>query len=281
MLPEIPLAHWINALVAWLTVALGPVLQAISTFVRMVIGGATSGVLWVPWWIVTIIMALIAYRAGKWKLAIGTVIGFLVVYDLQLWRHLIETLVLVVVSAAVALAIGIPIGIAASKRPRLYRILAPLLDLMQTMPPFVYLVPVMLFFNIGTVPAIFATIVFAMPPSIRLTRLGILQVPSELVEAAEAFGATDRQLLWKVQIPLAMPSVKAGINQTMMMALSMVVIASMVGASGLGADVMQALESVNVGKGLVAGLCIVILAIVLDRISQGFGKDYMKMSEGD
>ncbi|MDQ0191150.1 proline/glycine betaine ABC transporter permease [Alicyclobacillus cycloheptanicus] len=275
MLPKIPLANWINDFVNWITKVLGPVLMDISKFVEHVMNAITAGVLWVPWWLVILLIAAIGYLSGKWKLAVGTAIGLVFVYDLQLWNDLINTLVMVVVSAAISLVIGIPIGIAAARRAGLYRVISPILDLMQTMPPFVYLVPVLLLFSVGTVPAILATIVFAMPPSIRLTRLGILQVPEDLVEAAEAFGATDRQLLWKVQIPLAMPSIKAGVNQTLMLALSMVVIASMVGAGGLGADVMQALETLNVGTGVEAGLAIVILAVVLDRISQGFGKDYL------
>ncbi|MCF8563926.1 proline/glycine betaine ABC transporter permease [Alicyclobacillus tolerans] len=281
MLPKIPLAGWINALVNWITHVAGPVLMDISHFVEHIINAVTAGVLWIPWWLVILVIAAIAYLSGKWKLAVGTAIGLLFVYDLRLWSDLINTLVMVVVSAAISLLVGIPIGISSARRSGLYRFISPILDLMQTMPPFVYLVPVLLLFSIGTVPAILATIVFAMPPSIRLTRLGILQVPEDLVEAAEAFGSTDRQLLWKVQIPLAMPSIKAGINQTLMLALSMVVIASMVGAGGLGADVMQSLETLNVGKGVESGLAIVILAVVLDRISQGFGKDYMKASKGD
>lgn len=281
MLPKIPLAAWINALVNWITKVAGHVLMLISGFVEHVINGVTAGVLWVPWWIVITVIAGIAYFSGKWKLAVGTAIGLLFVYDLQLWADLINTLVMVVVSAAISLLIGIPIGISSAKHPRFYRVISPVLDLMQTMPPFVYLVPVLLLFSIGTVPAILATIVFAMPPSIRLTRLGILQVPGDLVEAAEAFGSSDRQLLWKVQIPLALPSIKAGINQTLMLALSMVVIASMVGAGGLGADVMDALQNLNVGTGVEAGLAIVILAVVLDRISQGFGKDYLGSAKGE
>lgn len=275
MLPKIPLAAWINVFVNWITNVFGGVLLHISNFVEHGINGITAGVLWVPWWIIIMIIAGIGYLSGKWKLAVGTAIGLFFVYDLQLWADLMNTLVLVVVSAAIALVIGIPLGISSARRAGLYKAISPFLDLMQTMPPFVYLVPVLLLFSIGVVPAILATIVFAMPPSIRLTRLGILQVPEDLVEAAEAFGASDRQLLWKVQIPLALPSVKAGINQTLMLALSMVVIASMVGAGGLGADVMQSLETLNVGTGVESGLAIVILAVVLDRISQGFGKDYL------
>lgn len=280
-LPKVPLAAWINSFVNWVTSVFGGALLNISNFVQQVIGNITSGVLFLPWWVVILLISGIAYVSGKWKLAIGTAIGLLFVYDLHLWSDLITTLVMVVVASVISLIVGIPFGISAARRGRLYRMISPVLDLMQTMPPFVYLVPVLLLFNIGTVPAILATIVFAMPPSIRLTRLGILQVPEDIVEAAEAFGSTDRQLLWKVQIPLALPSVKAGINQTLMLSLSMVVIASMVGAGGLGADVMQSLETLNVGTGVESGLAIVILAVVLDRISQGFGKDYLGASKAE
>lgn len=281
MLPKLPIAAWINSFVSWITSVLGGTLLHISDFVQQGFNTITAGVLWVPWWIVVLIIAGIAYLSGKWRLAVGTAIGLLFVYDLRLWADLITTLVMVVISSVISLLMGIPAGIASARRRGLYRALSPVLDLMQTMPPFVYLVPVLLLFNIGTVPAILATIVFAMPPSIRLTRLGILQVPEYLVEAAEAFGSSDRQLLWKVQIPLALPSVKAGINQTLMLSLSMVVIASMVGAGGLGADVMQSLETLNVGTGVESGLAIVILAVVLDRISQGFGKDYLSVSKAE
>ncbi|UOF91653.1 proline/glycine betaine ABC transporter permease [Fodinisporobacter ferrooxydans] len=271
MIPKLPLAHWINQFVNWLYNATGPFFEAIANVVKAIIEGIDQFVQWLPWWLVIVLFGVLAFRSGRWKLSIGTVVGLLFIYDLQLWRHMISTLVLVIVSSLLSLLIGLPLGIMTSKSERLHRIVTPLLDLMQTMPSFVYLVPVLMFFNIGVVPAIFATMVFAMPPSIRLTRLGILQVPKELVEASRSFGSTDWQLLRKVQLPLAMPTIKAGINQTIMLALSMVVIASMIGAGGLGADVMSALETVDVGKGFEAGISIVIIAIVLDRISQRLG----------
>ncbi|WP_035452791.1 ABC transporter permease [Alicyclobacillus herbarius] len=278
MLPKLPLASWINQFVNWLSDVLGPVLGAVSQVVQTVVSGITVGLEHVPWWLLTLVIAALGYLAGRWKLAIGTLIGLLLIEDLRLWNHMIETLVLVIVSSFVAVVIGIPLGIWAARRKSVYQVMSPLLDLMQTMPPFVYLVPVLLLFSIGVVPAILATVVFSMPPAIRLTRLGILQVPDDLVEAARAFGTSDRQLLWKVQLPLAMASIKAGINQTLMLALSMVVIAAMIGASGLGADVMSALETVDVGKGVEAGLSIVIIAIILDRISQNLGKRRSKPS---
>lgn len=272
MLPEIPLATWITSFVNWLYQVLGPILNAISVVMHNVIQGITSGVDAVPWWLLILIIGAIAYLAGRWKLAVGTIIGLVLIYDLQLWTQMIQTLVLVILSALVAVIIGIPLGIWAARRHRVYSVLSPVLDLMQTMPPFVYLVPVMIFFNIGVVPAVISTVIFSMPPAIRLTRLGLLQVPEDLVEAARAFGTSDRQLLGKVQLPLSMPSIMAGINQTLMLALSMVVIAAMIGAAGLGQNVVNALESIDVGKGSVAGLAIVIIAVILDRISQRVGR---------
>ncbi|QQE78602.1 proline/glycine betaine ABC transporter permease [Alicyclobacillus sp. SO9] len=271
VLPKIPLAHWVNAFVTWLSSFLEPVTGFIAHVLRVAMNGMVAGLEWVPWWLLIVIVCALAYYAGKWKMAIWTAIGLLLIYDLQLWNHMIITIVLVIMSALISVIIGLPLGIWSARSDKVYAVLAPILDLMQTMPSFVYLVPVLIFFNIGKVPAIFATVIFAMPPAIRLTRLGILQVPADLVEAARAFGTADNQLLWKVQVPLALPSIKAGINQTVMLSLSMVVIAAMIGAGGLGADVLNALETINVGQGFEAGLSIVIIAIILDRISQNFG----------
>ncbi|QSO51910.1 proline/glycine betaine ABC transporter permease [Alicyclobacillus curvatus] len=271
LLPKLPLANWVNAFTQWLTTVLGPFLGGVSNVVKSVVDGVSVGLQHVPWWVIVIVFVVLAWRAAGWKLALGTLIGLVFVWDLRLWNHMIITLVMVILSALVSVLIGLPLGIWSARSTRVHSFISPILDLMQTMPAFVYLVPVLLLFSIGMVPAIFATVVFAMPPAVRLTRLGILQVPAQLVEAARAFGTSDKQLLWKVQLPLAMPSIKAGINQTIMLALSMVVIASMVGAGGLGADVMQSLETVNVGTGVESGLSIVILAIVLDRISQKLG----------
>lgn len=270
-LPKLPLADWVNAIVQWLENAIGPFLQAISDFIRVIVSAIITVLDKVPPWVLIIIFAILAYRAGKWKFALGTIIGLLLVWDLNLWKDMITTLVLVLLSALISVIIGLPLGIWSARRQGVYKVLSPILDLMQTMPSFVYLVPVLIFFNIGLVPAILATVIFAMPPTIRLTRLGILHVPGDLVEAARAFGTNDSQLLWKVQVPLAMPNIKAGINQTIMLSLSMVVIASMIGAGGLGADVMSALQTINVGSGFEAGISIVILAIIMDRVSQNFG----------
>jgi glycine betaine/proline transport system permease protein len=272
MLPQLPLDNWINAFVNWVESALGPFFNVISEFIKTIVTAITNEMTAIPWLVILVVFSALGFLAGRWKLMIGTAIGLFLVYDLSLWNDMMATLVLVILSALVSVVIGLPIGIWCARSNLVYKFVSPLLDLMQTMPAFVYLVPVLIFFNIGLVPAIFATVVFAMPPVIRLTRLGILQVPTHLVEASRAFGASDRQLLWKVQIPLAMPSIKAGINQTIMLSLSMVVIASMIGAGGLGADVMSALQTINVGKGFEAGISIVILAVILDRISQKLGK---------
>jgi len=280
LLPKIPLAEWIDRAVNAIYNSIGPALGSISDVMHSAVTSITDALAYLPWWIVVVIIAAIAYRAGRWRLSLGTAIGLIFIYDLRLWDHMITTLVLVILSALISVVIGLPLGIWGARSDRVYQILSPFLDLMQTMPAFVYLVPVLIFFNIGVVPAIFATVIFAMPPAIRLARLGILQVPTEMVEAARAFGANDRRLLWKIQIPLAMPSIKAGINQTLMLSLSMVVIASMIGAGGLGADVMAALETIDVGKGFEAGLSIVILAMILDRISQKMGRNSLNKRSG-
>ncbi|WAH36510.1 ABC transporter permease [Alicyclobacillus dauci] len=278
-LPKIPLATWVTAIVNWIVKEIGPFLSAISDFIRVIVNHVISFLDWVPPYVLILVFAILAYRAGKWKLALGTVLGLLLIWDLNLWKDMIITLVLVLISSLVSVLIGLPLGIWSARRERVYRVVSPILDLMQTMPSFVYLIPVIMLFNIGLVPAIIATVIFAMPPTIRLTRLGILHVPGELVEASRAFGTNDSQLLWKVQVPLATPNIKAGINQTIMLALSMVVIASMIGAGGLGSDVMSALQTINVGQGFEAGICIVILAIVMDRISQKFGGKRTTASE--
>src|SRR5690606_1089007 len=189
------------------------------------------------------------------------------------WDNMLDTIALVLTSVGISIILGIPIGIWASQSKTVGNIVIPILDFMQTMPAFVYLLPAIFFFNIGVVPGVVASVIFAMPPTIRLTILGITQVPSDLIEATEAFGSTTKQRLVKVQIPLAMPTIMAGINQSIMLALSMVVIASMVGAPGLGADVYRAVTQLQTGTGFEAGLAIVIVAIILDRITQNIGKN--------
>ncbi len=268
---SIPLDVWINTIVTWLYNRTGSGFNQFSNallhFLDLLIHILSA----LPWWLVTAAFAALAYYGGKWRLVVGTVLGFAMIENLGMWNAMITTLVLVLVSTCVSLLIGFPLGVWCAQSRFAYRILSPILDVMQTMPSFVYLVPAVMFFSVGPVPAVLATVIFAIPPVIRLIRIGILQVPDDLVAAAAAFGANDWQVLVKLQLPLALPSIMTGINQTIMLSLSMVVVSAMIGAGGLGNSVMTALETVNIGQGFEAGLCIVILAIILDRISQTIG----------
>ena len=226
-----------------------------------------------PWLVVMVAILLIVWATSRsLKIVAGTMITLLLIGYMGMWQDTMRTLAMIVASTLTALAIGLPIGILMSRFDRLQRWLTPALDIMQTMPSFVYLIPVLMLFGLGKVPAIFATVIYAAPPLIRLTDLGIRQVDGEVMEAINAFGANRWQQLFGVQLPLALPSIMAGINQTTMMALSMVVIASMIGARGLGEDVLVGIQTLNVGRGLEAGLAIVILAVVIDRITQAYGR---------
>ncbi|MGR0218782.1 ABC transporter permease [Agromyces sp. ZXT2-6] len=224
-----------------------------------------------PFWAVIVAIAALAWFAKGWKLALGTVLGLLVIVGVDQWENAMDTLALVLVSSAIAVAISIPLGILAARSDVASRVIRPVLDFMQTMPAFVYLIPALILFRVGVVPGIVATIVFAMAPGVRLTELGIRGVDREVVEAGHAFGSSPWRILRQIQLPLAMPSIMAGVNQVIMLSLSMVVIAGMVGAGGLGGDVVQSLTRIDVGLGFEAGLSVVILAIVLDRITSGLG----------
>ncbi|GJM63592.1 proline/glycine betaine ABC transporter permease [Persicobacter diffluens] len=206
-------------------------------------------------------------------LASGTFFGLIIIYLMGYWEEAIQTTTLVLVATFIALLSGIPLGIVAAKNKTANKIIRPLLDLMQTMPAFVYLIPAIFFFSVGNTPGVIATVIFSLPPAVRLTALGIQSVPSDVVEAGYAFGATENQILFKIQLPLAMPTILAGVNQVILLSLSMVVIASMVGAKGLGAVVYQGIQQNDIAKGFESGLGIVILAIILDRITQSFGKN--------
>jgi len=195
-------------------------------------------------------------------------LGLLLIDSMAMWEPTMETLALVLVSTATALVIGIPLGVWAARRPLVESVLKPVLDFMQTMPAFVYLIPAVLFFTLGQVPGAIATTIFALPPSARLTTLGIQQVPADVVEASRAFGATRWQLLFQVQLPIALPTILAGVNQTIMLALSMVVIAAMIGAGGLGEEVLKGITQLRIGLGFESGLAVVILAMLLDRLTQ-------------
>lgn len=229
--------------------------------------------------LVTIVLiSALALWASRWSVALFTLVGLFLVANLGLWEKSTETLSLVLTASLISVILGIPLGIWAARSQTVRKILTPVLDFMQTMPAFVYLIPAVFFFALGAVPGVIASVIFAMPPTIRLTNLGIRQVPGDLIEAADAFGSTSWQKLVKVQLPLARSTIMAGVNQTIMLSLSMVVISSMIGAGGLGAIVLQSISRLEVGTGFEGGLAIVIIAIVLDRITQSLGKDPRKVA---
>ncbi len=271
LLPRLPFADWIDDGVGWLTDVFAPLFDGIAIFLEVLVEGSVDILSQVPSILLAIIFALIAWFLSTRKIGFFTLLGFLFIDYLGLWYPMLQMLALVIASVLFAVIIGIPIGIWASQKPIVKAIVSPILDLMQTMPAFVYLIPAIFFFNIGVVPGVVASVIFAMPPTIRLTMLGIEQVPSDLIEATEAFGSTAWQRLVKVQIPLAQPTILAGVNQSIMLSLSMVVIASMVGAPGLGEEVYRAVTQLKTGVGVEVGVAIVIVAIILDRITQHAG----------
>ncbi|PFG08771.1 MULTISPECIES: ABC transporter permease [unclassified Marinobacter] len=271
-IPRIPLGDWIEGGLDWLTSEFSNVTRSISQVTQNGIDGLNDALMWLPPWALLLIIVGICWRVSNYRLAIGALLGLALVWNMNLWTPMIETLTLVVIATLLAVVIALPIGIAAALSDRLYRVIMPGLDFMQTMPAFVYLIPAIPFFGIGSVSAIFATVIFSMPPAIRFTTLGIRQVPEELIEASDAYGATRSQKLFKVQLPMSLPTVMAGINQTIMLALSMVVIAAMIGAGGLGSEVWRAIQRLQPGAGFEAGIAVVILAMLLDRITQSLGK---------
>lgn len=268
----IPLDEWIQQGVDWLVMNYRELFQVLKMPIELTLGALEWLFATLPPLLVILLFAVAAWRfAGKRVMAF-TILTFVLVGCLGLWEDTMTTLSMVVCSVGFCGIVGVPLGIGAGRSDRFEMFLRPFLDAMQTTPAFVYLVPVVMLFSIGTVSGILATIVFALPPIIRLTNLGIRQVHPELVEAAIAFGATPMQVLRKVQLPQAMPSIMAGLNQTIMMALSMVVIAALIGAGGLGNPVVQGLNTLEIGVATIGGLSIVLLAMVLDRITQGFSK---------
>ena len=271
--PEIyfPLGEWINIAVDWLTRTLAPVFDIITELIRTPLVAIEHFLWWLPWWVILAIFVGGAWKFTSWKIALFATLGLVFIGVMGVWDDTMTTLAIVVVSVIVSLIIGIPLGISSAKSDRVYGIMRPGLDLMQTMPAFVYLIPAVFFFGLGKVPAVVATCIYAIPPCIRLTNLGIRQVPAETVEAGRAFGTTTLQLLFKIQLPLAIPSIMAGINQTIMMALAMVVICSMIGTAGLGLEVLKGIQRLDFGRAFIAGISIVIMAIILDRITQSLG----------
>ncbi|MFC1990504.1 ABC transporter permease [Chloroflexota bacterium] len=267
-----PLGDWINIIVDWLTINLAPFFDTITIGIRIPLVALEHFLWWLPWWVVIIVFAGVAWKTAGWKISLLATIGLLFIGILGQWDATMTTLAIVVTSVLVALLIGIPSGILAGRNDRVESSLRPVLDFMQTMPAFVYLIPAVFFFGLGKVPAVVATFIYAVPPCIRLTNLGIRQVSTEVVEAGQAFGCTPTQLLFKIQLPLALPSIMAGVNQTIMMALAMVVICSMIGAAGLGLEVLRGIQRLDVGYGFIAGISIVIIAIIIDRVTQSLGK---------
>lgn len=272
LLPKLPLSEWVEAFVEFLTSNLSVFFDAISSGIETVTEGLVALLSIGPPLLLVVIIALIAWWIVNWKLGLFSLIGLGLVNNLGYWPETIDTLSLIIISVGISIIIGVPIGIWMSQKDSVQSVITPLLDFMQTMPAFVYLIPAVVFFGLGMVPGIIATIIFSMPPTVRLANLGIRQVDNELIEAANAFGSTTGQRLTKVQVPLAMPTMMAGINQTIMLSLSMVVIASLVGAPGLGTIVYRAVTQINIGMGFEGGIALVILAMVLDRITQGVNR---------
>jgi ABC-type proline/glycine betaine transport system permease subunit len=268
-LPRLHVGDWCAAAVTWVQDNLGPIVDFVNRALSLLNDTISVGLHAVPALLMAAIFALIAWAASSWKLGIGVLVGMLLIDTMDMWGEAMDTLSLVLVCSIVAMALALPIGILAARNAAVSRVVRPVLDFMQTLPVFVYLIPAVLLFDIGIVPGMVATIVFAMPPGVRLTELGIRQVDREMVEAGHAFGAPARQILGQIEVPLAMPTIMAGLNQVIMLALSMVVVAGMVGAGGLGAVVYLGITSMDMPLGFEGGIAVVILAMFLDRITSG------------
>lgn len=269
---RLPVGEAIESFIDFLVTHLSFLTKASAGVIESVLGVMESGLLLVP-----APVFILGVGAGAWlltrdrKLGIGSVLGLLLIWNMGLWAATISTISLVVVSTLCAILLGVPLGILSAISQGMYRVVMPVLDVMQTMPAFVYLIPAIPFFGLGKTAAIFSTVIFSMPPAIRFTCLGIRQIPAELIECSTAFGATRTQRLLKLDLPLAAPTIMAGVNQTVMLALSMVVIASMIGAKGLGGEVWKAIQRLQMGRGFEAGIAIVIVAMILDRVLQKLG----------
>ncbi|MCB1883044.1 MAG: choline ABC transporter permease subunit [Geminicoccaceae bacterium] len=264
---KLPLGRWVENGIDWVNANFAYVFDFVSQVLGTVLDGLVAGLLWLnPLVLILLVAAFAFWLHRSVVLAVGILLSLLLVLNLGYWQETVETLSLILVATALCMVIGVPIGIAAAHRPWLYAAIRPILDLMQTIPTFVYLIPTLVLFGLGTVPGLISTIIFALPSPIRLTHLGISSTPESLKEAVLAFGATRRQLLWKAELPYALPTIMAGLTQCIMLSLSMVVIAALVGAGGLGQPVVRALNTVNIAAGVEAGLAIVVLAILLDRL---------------
>ncbi|NLN87192.1 MAG: proline/glycine betaine ABC transporter permease [Syntrophomonadaceae bacterium] len=271
-IPRLPLARWVDDSIDFLQAHWGIATQAFSNRMEGFIKGLQDLLISIPPELFIIMLALLAWRLAGRKIALFSLVGVFYIYNVKLWEVTMETLAMVIAAVLLCAVIGIPLGILSAKNLTAHRIIAPVLDFMQTLPAFVYLLPAIPFFGLGVVPGVLTTIIFAMPPVIRLTDLGIRQVPEELVELGRSFGSTFFQMLFKIELPLARATILTGINQSIMLSLSMVVIAAMIGAKGLGGVVWRAIQTLKFGMGFEAGLAIVVIAIILDRITQNLGK---------
>lgn len=269
---RIPVGKWVETVVNWMTENFSTFFDSVKVIIEFVLVQLDSFFVWVPWPVALLALTVIGWFVGGRRLALITAACLFCLGSLDLWEIGMSTLALVTTAVFISVLLGLPMGIFAAKSPKFDMILKPILDGMQTIPSFVYLIPAIMFFGIGNVPGIIATVVFAVPPMVRLTSLGIQQVDNEVVEAGIAFGCTPMQLLLKIQLPLAIPSIMTGVNQTVMMALSMVVVAAMIGAGGLGSKILYSIQRIDLGVGIEAGLGILFIAIVLDRILQGITK---------
>ncbi|MES2741234.1 MAG: proline/glycine betaine ABC transporter permease [Pseudomonadota bacterium] len=267
----LPLGSWVNQGVRLLVEHSGGLFERAGLAIEALAALIEAALRGVPAWLLILGVAVLAWRRLSWRFALFAALALTLIAALGYWQHTIATLGLTLSATVISLALGVPLGILAARHRCLNGALRPLLDFMQTMPAFVYLIPAVMLFGLGRVPGIIATVIFAMPPAVRLTTLGILQVDREQLEAGQAFGASGWQLLFKVQLPLALPALMGGVNQTIMMALSMVIVTSMVGAGGLGGEVLSSIQQLDVGLGFESGLCVVLLAIILDRVTQSFG----------
>lgn len=268
---RIPLGEWADSFIDWLTATFDAVFNIAGDLLRLSYDLLYVALSSPPFWVVAVLLAAAGFAAKGWKLAVGSLLGFLVIAGVEQWDNAMASLALVVVASVIALAIAIPVGIWAARSATVSASVRPVLDFMQTMPAFVYLIPAVVLFRVGVVPGMVATVIFALGPGVRMTELGIRQVDAEVVEAGHAFGGTRRRILRQIQLPLAMPTIMAGVNQVIMLALSMVVISGLVGAAGLGQDVVQSLQRVDVALGFEAGLSVVILAMFLDRVTAALG----------
>lgn len=271
LIPRINVGDWVNDGIDWLTDNATVLFDAFSAVMTFLVEGFSNALLSIPVFILLAILVLIAWFVRSWRLALGALIGFLLVMGMRQWETMLQTMSLVLVSTLTAVIMAIPLGIWAAKSETVSKIVRPIMDFMQTMPAFVYLIPAVTFFSIGVVPGVFSTIIFALPPGVRMTELGIRQVDEETVEAGRSYGATPWQILRGIQLPLAVPTIMAGINQVIMLSLSMAVIAGMVGADGLGKEVTAAISTLDVAQGVEAGLAVVILAVYLDRLTAALG----------